>query len=149
MRYRLTSLAHARLRALPYVRIAMRDCGQMPSVQERGRQLRGLHRSRRWYGCGMRESRREERTYPWHDGMREGRMRETSRWAKRIPRNYTMYLRRCKVSNRIGRGNRDKQYLYLSLFYWGKDRRGELRRAQYTRKNTKTMEKKVKCTLGE
>ena len=116
MRFRPTSLAQTRLRTLPHVRTAMRDRGQMPTMQGRGQRPRGPHRIYGWKGWGTRESKREERTYPWDNGMREGRMREMGSWARglRMPGKYTTYLRGYGVSTRQKRSRKPTQTVFFT-----------------------------------
>ena len=53
----------------------------------------------------------EERTYPWDDGMSEGRMREVGCWASdlHMPGIYTTYLRGRGVSTGQKREKKSKQ----------------------------------------
>ena len=94
----------------------MRDRGQMPTMQGRGQRPRGPHRIYGWKGWGTRESKREERTYPWDNGMREGRMREMGSWERglRMLGKYTTYLRGYGVSTRQKRSRKPTQTVFFT-----------------------------------
>ena len=74
----------------------------------------------------MRESRMEERTYPWDDGMSEGRTREVGCWASdlHMPGIYTTYLRGRGVSTGQKREKKSKQTVSFTCPCFTEERTG-------------------------